>query len=285
MAGPAVANPMECDDMFFRKKKKEEPAEPAGAPGRADPGDLEDVRQPHPADPRFKQGMELLNNERYDEAIPIFEDIMRRYPDFEPSMVLYGLGVAYDGKGWLDHAAAALQRSIQANVQNFEAHIFLGNIYAKLGKNTDAITEYTFVIDNRPDHELVPGLKATVQELKGFSSGDAHSRLVEEVEAFRMLVSKQIKVNLEYNLKGLQILDMIMESGFNDVNLVGGFFGEVVVRNLGGSWKMVTPREESYIEGLGNIVRPFEVAASKVEQGKAVSLAGQFQAIRGQLGA
>jgi len=270
--------------MFFRKKKPPEQGEPTQAPGRADPEDVE-PSQPHPATPRFKQGMDLLNNERYDEAIPIFEDILRRYPDFEPSMVLYGLGVAYDGKGWLDHAAGALQKSIQANVQNFEAHIFLGNIYSKLGKNTDAIVEYSFVIDNKPDHELVPGLKATVQELKGFSSGDAHARLVEDVEAFKVLVKRQFKIDLEYNLKGLQILDMIMETGFNDVVLCGGFFGEVVVRNLGGTWKMVTPREESYIEGPGGVVvRPFEVAGSKVDQGKAVSLAAQFQAVRGQFG-
>jgi len=270
--------------MFFKKKKAQE-QEPAGAPGRVDPEEAGGPSQPHPATPRFKEGMDLLNNERYDEAIPIFEDLRRRYPDFEPSMVLYGLGVAFDGKGWLDHAAGALQRSVRANVQNFEAHIFLGNIYAKMGKNTEAIAEYNFVIENKPDHELVPGLLATVQELKGFSSLDAHAQLVEEVEAFRVLVKRQFKIDLEYNHKGLQILDMIMESGFNDVVLAGGFFGEVVVRNLGGSWKMVTPREESYLEGPnGIVVKPFEIAGSKVEQGKAVSLASQYQAVRGQFG-
>jgi len=274
--------------MFFRKKKKEEPAEPAKSQGRFDAADEDEgaPKAPHPAEPRFKMGMELLNNERYDEAIPIFEDIMRRYPEFEPSLVLYGLGVAYDGKGWLDHAANALQGSIKANVQNFEAHIFLGNIFSKMGKTSEAIAEYTFVIDNKPDHELVPGLKATVQELKGFSSGDAHARLVEEVEAFRVLVKRQFKIDLEYNLKGVQILDMIMDSGFNDIVLVGGFLGEVIVRNIGGSWKMATPREQSFIESpTGAKVNPFDIASAKVEQGKAVSLVAHYQAVPAQFGA
>ena len=47
--------------MFFRKKKAPEQGEPTQAPGRADPEDVE-PSQPHPATPRFKQGMDLLNN-------------------------------------------------------------------------------------------------------------------------------------------------------------------------------------------------------------------------------
>jgi tetratricopeptide (TPR) repeat protein len=269
----------EDDPMFFKKKKKEEPSEPAKAAGRYSEED-DGPKGPHPAEPRFKQGMELLNNERYDEAIPIFEDVMRRYPEFEPSMVLYGLGVAYDGKGWLDHAAGALQKSIQANVQNFEAHIFLGNLYAKMGKTHDAVTEYTFVIDNKPDHELVPGLQATVKELKGFSTGDAHVRMVEDLEAFRVMIKRQVKVDLPYDIKGLQILEMIMETGFSDTVLCGAFIGEVIVRTFGGTWKMVTPREQSYIEAPnGTIINPFELASGKVEGGKGYSLAQQYKAL------
>ena len=264
--------------MFFRKKKQSESAAPA---------DAEPEEQPaaHPAEPRFKAAMEMLNNERYDEAIPMLEDVMRRYPDFNPSMVLYGLGIAYEGKGWLDHAAGALQKSVQANVQNFEAHIFLGNVYAKLGRNNDAITEYNFVIDNRPDHELVPGLKASVQQLKGFSTKDARTQLIEEVEAFRVLVKRQFKIDLEYNIKGLQILDMIMDSGFNDVRLAGGFIGEVIVRTIGGTWRMMTPIEESFIVAQdGQAVKPFDMAQSKIDQGKNVNLLALYQSVQGQPG-
>ena len=107
--------------------------------------------------------------------------------------------------------------------------------------------------------------------------------MVEDLEAFRVVIKRQVKVDLPYDIKGLQILEMIMETGFSDTVLCGAFIGEVIVRNLGGTWKMVTPREQSYIEAPnGNAIRPFELASGKVEGGKGYSLVQQYQAVGAQ---
>lgn len=233
----------------------------------------------------FKEAMNMLNKERYDEAITTFNNLLHRYPDFEPSMINYGIGVAYDGQGHLEWAESHLQQAIASNIQNFEAHIFLGNVYSKMGKHTDAIAEFTFVIENNPKNELVPGLRAQVEELRSFSTEDAHARLVDEVEAFRHLIKTQFNIQLDFSPKGLELLNMIMDTGWNDVALAGGFMGEVIIRNLGGSWTMRMPREESTIDGIGSmVIKPFDIVAKKVEHGKALSLLAQYQHIQANMG-
>jgi tetratricopeptide (TPR) repeat protein len=226
----------------------------------------------HPAQAMFNEAMNHLNIEKYDDAISVLNNIAHQYPDFEPSLVQYGLGVAYDAKGQFEWAVSYMEAAVQANVQNFEAHIHLGNIYAKIGRHPDAIAEFTFVIENNPEHELVPGLKAQVDELQNFSS-DRH------------LVKTQFKIQLPYDMRGMELLNMIMDTGWNDNILAGSFIGEIVVRTFGGQWVMQMPRETSYIEGLANIqINPFELAAYKAEKGKAFNLVTHFNSLKEQYG-
>lgn len=267
--------------MLFKKKKEQPPPEQAPPPAQGPPPGGESG---HPAEPMFKEAMNLLNSDQYDEAITAFNNLIQQYPDFEPSMMYYGLGVAYDGQGYNDYSVQMLQQSIQANVQNFEAHIFLGNIYAKIGKHQDAIAEYSFVVENNPQHELAPGLRAQIEELRNFSPEAARAKLVDEVEAFRHLVKQQMKVDLDFTPRSLEVLNMIMDAGFSDVSLAGGYIGEVIVRNLGGQWNVVMPREESTIEGLGMNIQPFDVAAKKVEYGKKLSILAQYNYIQSNMG-
>jgi len=257
-----------------------------GPPPPEDPDDsFTEQAAGHPAQAMFNDAMNHLNKESYDEAIAVLSNIANQYPDYEPSLVQYGLGVAYDAKGQFEWAVSYMEAAVQANVQNFEAHIHLGNIYAKMGRHPDAIAEFTFVIENNPEHELVPGLKAQVEELQDFSGDSARSRLIEEVEAFRHIVKNQFKIDLPYNMKGMELLNMIMDTGWNDNILAGSFIGEIVVRTYGGQWVMQMPRETSYIEGLANIqVNPFELAAYKAEKGKAFNLVNHFKSLKEQYG-
>jgi tetratricopeptide (TPR) repeat protein len=233
----------------------------------------------------FNEAMKLLNADRYDEAITTFNNILYSYPDFDASMIHYGLGVAYDSTDQLENAENSFKQCIQANVSNFEAHIFLGNVYTKMGRRAEAIAEFEFVIENNPNHELVPGLKAQVEELRNYSADGARARLIEEVEAFRHLVKTQFKIVLPYDMKGIELLNMIMDTGWSDIILAGGFIGEVLVRSFGGQWVMQMPREESYVDGLGEIqVNPFELASFKTEKGAEFSLVNHFNRLREKYG-
>lgn len=274
--------------MLFRKKKGEEiPPEEEEDLGPM-PGQAEGAPEAgpaHPAQPLFNEAMGALNSEKYDDAIYMLNNILQQYPDFEPSLLNYGLGVAYDAKGQLDWAESYLQYAVQANVQNFEAHIFLGNIYAKMGRNTDAIAEFSFVIENNPEHELVPGLKAQIEEMRGFSKESARGRLVEEVEAFRVLVKRQFKIDLPYDLKGVELINMIMDTGWNDTIIAGSFIGEVLVRSMGCTWVMKMPKESSYIDCQGKVkVNPFDLATHKAEKGNAFDLTSNLKALKQQFG-
>jgi tetratricopeptide (TPR) repeat protein len=259
--------------MPFRKKQEEDVSQPVEEEGAPDPNALA----------LFQQGMQFCNNDQYDDAIQLFTRLLNEFPNFEPSLVHYSLGLAYEGKNDYASAEYELNQSIQANVQNFEAHIYLGSVLAKQGKFAEARAEYSFVLENNPKHELANGLRGTIQEWDDISSGQALANWRAEVEAFRYQAQQQFKVNLDYSLASLDILNTLIDAGWNDqgpggdtvLGIAGMYLGEIIITNIGGEWSLAWPKENSKIKLSGQALNPFDVIKYKFKKGQAFSL-GQY---------
>ncbi len=85
---------------------------------------------PDHAEARFLKGLILVNQDRLEEAIEIFEALTRDYPELpEP---YNNLAVSYSALGRFDDARKALQSAITTHPSYATAHENLGNIYAMM---------------------------------------------------------------------------------------------------------------------------------------------------------
>jgi len=75
---------------------------------------------------RYIEAVLLTRAQKLDEALPIFLDLAKQYPD--DRMVQMLLGQVYTNKGKLDEAKAAFERAIQIDGSTPRVYTFLGNI-------------------------------------------------------------------------------------------------------------------------------------------------------------
>ncbi len=85
---------------------------------------------PDHAEARFLKGLILVNQDRLEAAIKIFEALTKDYPELpEP---YNNLAVSYSALGRFDDARKALQSAITTHPSYATAHENLGNIYAMM---------------------------------------------------------------------------------------------------------------------------------------------------------
>jgi tetratricopeptide (TPR) repeat protein len=85
---------------------------------------------------RFMKGLILVDQNRGDEAISVFEGLTQDFPEVgEPHN---NLAVLFAGKGDLDKARAALERAILAQPDYALAHENLGDIHLRLAERSYA---------------------------------------------------------------------------------------------------------------------------------------------------
>jgi len=85
---------------------------------------------PDHAEARFLKGLILVNQDKLEDAIKIFEALTKDYPELpEP---YNNLAVSYSALGRFDDARKALQSAITTHPSYATAHENLGNIYAMM---------------------------------------------------------------------------------------------------------------------------------------------------------
>ncbi len=86
--------------------------------------------KPKDAQGRFLKGLILTEQGKQDDAIKIFSDLTKDYPDLpEP---YNNMAVLYAGQGQYDKAKQALEMAIRTHPSYATAHENLGDIYAKM---------------------------------------------------------------------------------------------------------------------------------------------------------
>ncbi len=89
-------------------------------------------RQPQDADARFQKGLALVMLQRDEEAIRVFSDLVRDFPELpEP---YNNLAVLYARAGQYEEARDALEAALVSHPSYATAHENLGDIYAALAR-------------------------------------------------------------------------------------------------------------------------------------------------------
>ena len=76
----------------------------------------------------------------FQESIDAFKKILAH--DARNQNARYNLAVAYYGANLYNDAAGECVKLLEQNQNNAQAHFLLGNVYNKLGKATEAKTEF-----------------------------------------------------------------------------------------------------------------------------------------------
>src|SRR5262245_34562506 len=98
------------------------------------------------------QGKQLLDQQRYSEAIAAYREAVRRDPS-DP-IAQYGLGVAYSRTGADDQAIPAYREAIRLQPDNIDAYYGLGVASERQGYDNDAIDAFREVIRRRPNDAM-----------------------------------------------------------------------------------------------------------------------------------
>lgn len=89
---------------------------------------------------KVEQALALQQNNKIDDAIAIFNEILSQNPN-QPD-ALHGLGMAYAQQRNYSQAAQYLAQAVQAAPTVAEFHNNLGNAYQAVGKTDDALRHY-----------------------------------------------------------------------------------------------------------------------------------------------
>jgi tetratricopeptide (TPR) repeat protein len=102
----------------------------------------------------------LLRQERFAEAIPLYESIVQRLPTFYEAY--FDLGTCYAQTGRLGDAEAALRKYLSFQPVSADGDAALGVVLAEQNKNEEAIAEFSKAIQIDPT--LVEARKALANE-------------------------------------------------------------------------------------------------------------------------
>lgn len=89
----------------------------------------------------LKNAERAFHNQQYDEAVRLYGEVAKLWPDFAHVHVL--IGDAYYKKGEYRQAKASFERAIQMNFIDYEAHWFLADTLWRMGERTRALEEIT----------------------------------------------------------------------------------------------------------------------------------------------
>ncbi len=89
---------------------------------------------------RFNKARQLYENEKYGDAIPIFQKILTRQPSNDLARLL--LGKCYVNQGNLTEAISTFETLTQTSPKNVDGYIELGKVYMQQGKIDNAIAQF-----------------------------------------------------------------------------------------------------------------------------------------------
>jgi tetratricopeptide (TPR) repeat protein len=97
---------------------------------------------------RYIEAVLLVRTQKPDEALPIFTDLSKQYP--EERMVQMMLGQVNMNTGKLDDAKAAFDRALQIDDSTPRAHTFVGNVYLLKGDYGKAREKFKTALSKAP---------------------------------------------------------------------------------------------------------------------------------------
>ena len=121
----ASADEVQDISTLYKQKKNDQALERVDAYLKAKPKD---------AQARFLKGLILTEQDKANDAIRVFSDLIEDYPELpEP---YNNLAVLYAGQGQYDKAKMALEMAIRAHPGYATAHENLGDIYAMMASQS-----------------------------------------------------------------------------------------------------------------------------------------------------
>jgi|GEM_PF-2136271 len=119
----------------------------------------------------FKEGRTLVTQGRYEQAIPVLEELLRQYPRGpHASRACFFLAKARVGTGELDLARELFQRTLRDYPDSLEAHksrYKIGLVRLWQGRTGEALEIFRDMAA-RPDGPLAPEAGAMATYLEGF---------------------------------------------------------------------------------------------------------------------
>ena len=99
---------------------------------------------------RHQQAVKLMQEEQWQAAVNILEDITTEQPALSGPWL--NLGIAYTKRGNSNAAEAAFKQAIDVNAANIEAYNQLGILYRRTGRYEEARLIYETALEIDPDN-------------------------------------------------------------------------------------------------------------------------------------
>jgi tetratricopeptide (TPR) repeat protein len=96
----------------------------------------------------FDDGVQAIEDERYDDAIALLQEVTQDAPELTPAHI--DLGLAYRGAGDFESAERSLRRALELNPRHPVALNELGIVYRKTGRFELARESYERALDEHP---------------------------------------------------------------------------------------------------------------------------------------
>ena len=145
---------------------------------------------------RFQKAQKLYEEEKYGEAIPLFQKIIERQKSNDLARLL--LGKSLVEKGNLTEAISAFETLTQSSPKNVDGYIELGKVYMKQGKIDSAIAQF------HPATKIKPNKFAEPHRVLGLA-------LKEKGETKAALTSLEKAKKLYSNQKAYPMIEAIDE--------------------------------------------------------------------------
>lgn len=114
--------------------------------------------------PNFEKGYELYNQGKYDEAIVLFEDVLKIEPDHLRARVYYG--VCFMGKNEFDRAIEELQKALKQDTNFPLTNYALAVSYARKAKPEPGKAEEYLAIAKKNGYQVPVWLEQYIDRLK-----------------------------------------------------------------------------------------------------------------------
>ncbi len=107
----------------------------------------------NPEEPYYENGMRLMQEQQYPEAIAAFSDAIRAEPDYTEAY--FNRGTAYMAVGEAEKAFADYERTLEIDRNYYPAMVNLGNYYAEKGEYEKALQYFDRTIEIDPEYSAV----------------------------------------------------------------------------------------------------------------------------------
>jgi Tfp pilus assembly protein PilF len=146
----------------------------------------------------YKQGLTLLQDKKPGDAMPVFDQVLERQPDFAPAYE--GLGRAHFALRNLRAAESQFDRAIALDPLLWRSYHFLGMIHDRNRDHDAAITAYRTALTLRPGDGMIYNSLGV--------SLSAAGRSEEAVDAFRQALSNGYTQDTVFNNLGKALCDL-----------------------------------------------------------------------------